>query len=437
MRIWWLLGFVFLACERPFVETTEPNLQVTEPDLTEVQISSVITLRVRSTHFRALEGVYLNGIAMERVQPDPAQWEISVTLRVGLNIFYLDAIDLEGVTRRDTAYAVHLPHQVSRNVSSLPEGRGGHSIVRLRDGSYMVSGGARQRGGLAQRESFLLSSNSGLFSQMQEQMLVARSGHTANILPDHSVLIVGGSRVDSPTSINELIETVELFDPDATERGFREIPVRGQPIRRVNHTSVVYQMNREVFLDLIGGYGDTRYGANPFFGIRQDLRTFKIEPNELVALNTAASAPFIFEAIAGHTVTRADPDTYFILGSQFVNGNVLNGNMRIHYPRGDGKDLSQLPGFMIPRTAHSTAPILNGLFIVVGGRIKSSQTTTYMEIFHEPTHRFFSMVSPQPTIARSDHTAISTGLRTVLLVGGFSPEGTAIASSEYLTILAE
>ncbi len=437
MRIWWLLALAFLACERPFVETIEPTLWVVEPDLTEVQISSVITIRVESKHFRALEGVYLNGIAMDPVPLDPAHWQTSVALRLGLNTFFLDATDKEGVSRRDTAYAVHLPHRVSLNAPPLPEGRGGHSIVRLRDGSIMVTGGACQRGGLAQGESFLLSVNSGIFGQIPERMFIARTGHTASILPDHRVLIVGGSRIDSPTTVNDLIETVEIFDPNDTELGFREIPVRGQPIRRVNHTSVIYQMNGELLLDLIGGYGDTRYGANPFFGIRQDLRTFRIHSNELVALNTAASAPFIFEPVADHTVTQADPNTYFILGSQFVNGNAINGNIRIHYPRGSRQDFSQLPELITPRTAHSTAPILNGLFVLVGGRIESSQMTTQMEIFHEQTSQFFSLRPSQPMVERSDHAAISTDLRTVLLVGGFNQDGTGIASSEYLVVSSE
>jgi len=437
MRNWWFLTLVLVACERPFVETSQPELQVIEPDLSEVQTSEVISILVKSTHFRTLASVSLNGAPMNPAPPGPAHWQLSIGLRLGLNQLYLDAIDEEGVSRRDTAYIIYLPHQVSRNAPALPEGRGGHSMVRLRNGSLMVTGGARQRGNLALGESFLLPSRFDRFRQMEGRLLTPRTGHTANRLPDGRVLIVGGSRIDSPSSVNDLIETVEIFDPEASTSAFAEIPVRGQPIRRTHHTAIIHQLNDELFLDLAGGYGDINYGANPFFGVRQDLRTFRIDSDELVALNTQASAPFIFEPVAGHTVTQSQLDSYFILGSQFVDGLIVNGNMRIHYPRGSGMDFSQLPELQIPRTTHATAPLLRGVYGIFGGRLESSDIASRIDIFHESTNQFFTLRPAQPMVARYDHTAISTDSRSVLLVGGFTQNGTATATSEFVLVSLE
>ncbi len=437
MRNCWLISLIFLACERPFIEATKPELVVIAPDLTNVQTSTIITIRVESIHFRAVEGVNLNGIPMDPAPPGPAYWQIQINLRLGLNTFFLEATDQEGISRRDTAYAVFLPHRVSRDAPALPEGRGGHSLVRLRDGSLMVTGGTRQQMSPAQGESFLLLRGSDSFVQMQQRLRKPRTGHTASVLPDGRVLIVGGSRVDSPDSVSDLIETVEIYNPADPEPAFHEFPVRGQPIRRTDHSAIVRQENGELLLDLVGGYGDLRYGSNPFFGIRRDLRTFRIEPDGLTALNTVASAPFIEHPTASHTVTRASPDSYFVLGSRFENGMAINGNMRINYPRGSGPRLSQLPGLLIPRTVHATAPVLNGLFAVFGGRIESSRVATQMEIFHEQTHQFFSMQPSQALAYRYDHTAISRGIRTVLLVGGFNPNGTSIPTSEYFVTLSE
>ena len=434
MRNWWCIVLVFIACERPFVEATKPALQVIEPDLTEVQTSTIITIRVESSHFRALEGVYLNGVPMEPAPPGPAHWQISVGLRLGLNRFLLDATDEEGISRKDTAYAVYLPHRISLNAPALPEGRGGHSLVRLRDGSLMVTGGSRQRGNLAQGESFLLASNSGIFGQMKERLVTPRTGHTASLLPDGRVLIVGGSRIDPPANVSDLIETVEIYDPATPERGFSELPVRGQPIRRTQHTAIVHQADGELLVSLAGGYGDTRYGSTPFLGVRRDLRTFRIDSDVLVALNSVVSAPFILEPVSGHTVTRSKPNSYFMLGSQFVNGSIRNGNMRINYSQGSEMYFSQLPELLIPRTAHATAPILSGIFAVFGGRLESSSITTNVEIFHEATDQFFTLRPSQPMIARYDHAAISTGLRSALLVGGFNSDGTAITASEYVVV---
>ncbi|MCY4159519.1 MAG: hypothetical protein OXE92_00465 [Bacteroidetes bacterium] len=432
MRICWLLVLLLVACERPFVETTQPELQVIEPDLTEVQTSQVITILVKSTHFRILKEVSLNGVQMKPAPPGPGHWTTSLGLRHGINRFYLDATDEEGVSRRDTAYAVYLPHQISRNAPALPEGRGGHSTIRLRDGSVMVTGGARQQGNLAQSESFLLDPTSDRFIQMEARLLTPRTGHTASLLPDGKVLIVGGSRIDSPSEVSDLIETVEIIDPTASQPGFIELPVRGQAIRRTHHTAIIHEDNGELLLDLAGGYGDLNYGANPFFGVRQDLRTFRIESDEVIALNTRASAPFIYEPVAGHTVTQSQPDSYFILGSQFMNGDAINGNMRIHYPGGSRVDFSPLPGLRIPRTYHATASIFGGIFGLFGGRLESSDISLQIEIFHESTDQFFTLRPSQPMVTRYDHTATSTGLRAILLVGGFNQNGTATPVSEFV-----
>lgn len=437
MRNWWLIGLLFLGCERPFIETSEPELVVVEPDLTEVQTSRVITLRVRSIHFRPVQGVLLNGVSMDPAPPGPTYWQASINLRLGLNTFFLEATDQEGVSRRDTAYAAYLPHLISQSAPALPDGRGGHSLVRLRNGNLMVTGGTRRRGSPAQGESFLLNRVSGTFSQMQDRLRTPRTGHTATVLPDGQILIVGGSRIDSPSQVSDLIETVELYTPAGREPAFNEIPVQGQPIRRTNHVAIVRETNDEWLLDLIGGYGDVRYGSNPSFGVRRDLRTFRVELDGLTALNTITSAPFIDHPISGHTVTEAAYASYFILGSQFDNGTAVNGNMRIEYPHGSGRTLSRLPGLLTPRTAHATAPVLSGLFAVFGGRLESSEITTDIELLHEQTDQFFSMKPSQAMVSRYHHTAISVGIRSVILIGGFNQNGTAITASEYFIVSPE
>ena len=197
------------------------------------------------------------------------------------------------------------------------------------------------------------------------------------------------------------------------------------------------EANGEWLLDLIGGYGDVRYGSNPSFGVRRDLRTFKVELDGLTALNTINSAPFIDHPIADHTVTEAAHDTYFILGSQFDNGTAVNGNMRIKYLHGAGRTLSQLPGLLTPRTAHATAPVLSGLFAAFGGHLESSEITTDIELLHEQTDLFFSMKPSQAMVYRYHHTAISVGIQSVILIGGFNQNGTAITASEYFIVSRE
>jgi len=434
MRNWWILTLIFIACERPFVETTEPIIKVIEPDLSRVLTSQIITFRVQSIHFRPIEGVYLNGVAMDPSPSGTEYWEISLGLRIGMNTFFLTADDEDGVSRMDTVYAVYLPHGISLDAPTLPQPRGGHSTTRLRDGSIMISGGTTERGGIARGESFLLHQGSHEFDLLDAKLITSRTGHTASLLPDRRVLIAGGSRVDEPTSVSDLIETVELFDPTASEPIFTKIPVRGQPIRRMHHAAIIRESSGELILDLIGGFGDVRYGSTPQLGVRQDMRSFRILSQELIALNTEASAPLLFEPVSQLTVTRTKPNSYILLGIQFMNHMTINANMNIHYPRGSGLSFSPLTSLITPRTAHSTAPLFNSLYGIFGGTNELNEITSTIEIFHEPTERFFTLTPSQPMIPRYDHTAISTGLRSVLLIGGFSTNGTAITTSEFIRI---
>jgi hypothetical protein len=90
---------------------------------------------------------------------------------------------------------------------SLP--RGGHTATLLTDGKVLVVGGGDQGvGGTGSVTAELYDPNTGAFTQTGS-MAVARFRHTATLLNDGRVLIVGGVPLDSsvPTS------TAELYDP--------------------------------------------------------------------------------------------------------------------------------------------------------------------------------------------------------------------------------
>ena len=87
----------------------------------------------------------------------------------------------------------------------------------LSGGSLLLIGGTDRLSGPAHDDAFLLPPNGARFEFLDNTLNVARTGHTATRLPDGRVLILGGSRTNDVASILDLVETVEIFDPETLQ----------------------------------------------------------------------------------------------------------------------------------------------------------------------------------------------------------------------------
>ena len=348
-----LLVLLLSACERPFVEVTMPGLEVIEPDLSMVIVENQIDISVSASSFRPIEEVRINGRTMT-FNPDGERWEIEQELSRGLNELIIQAFDIEGVAGADTVYAVHLPFRFLLNAPRLPQGRGGHSTTLMRSGGLLVAGGAARINGPAQDDAFLLPPGGSFFNFANDELNVARTGHTATRLPDGRILFLGGSRTDNFTSVSDLVETVEIYDPEADR--FDTLAFDGQPIRRALHTAVLRNSSDGIFIDLYGGRGDIRYGTDPRLGIRRDLRTFGLAGDTLFALNTINSAPFLEAAIAGHTETQLQLGPYFVFGSHFDVDFTDEVSFRLEYNTPVGLRITDVPPMLTPRNTVTLAP---------------------------------------------------------------------------------
>ena len=116
--------------------------------------------------------------------------------------------------------------------ASLSRARSGHTATRLLDGRVLIVGGYDDNSDLlANVEIVTLSSTSPTQVDIEEvaPMFVARSMHTAGLLPDGRVIVVGGDTPEGPTA------ATEIYDPVTNEWSFGP----SLNIPRVGHEMVV------------------------------------------------------------------------------------------------------------------------------------------------------------------------------------------------------
>ncbi len=425
-----MLGLLVLtsACERPFVDPVPPGLQVLEPDLSIVFTDATTTLRVEASSFRDVVAVRLDDQPMTFV-PQRNAWETPLQLAVGLNRFVLTAEDAGGVVGRDTLFAVRAPFQW-RLGPALPEPRGGHTATLLADGSLLIAGGTARAGGSALPDAFLLPSGAAGFVRLPDGLNDARTGHTATLLDDGCVLITGGSRTDDPNTVDDLVETVERYDPET--RRFEILSFGGQPIRRALHTAV---LRSPAVLDLYGGRGDIRYEPEPRLGTRRDLRSFRLTGDSLIALNTLFSAPFL-EALAGHSETPltapGEAGIFLVAGSFFDDGFTDDVGFTLDFTQPPRIILRETPSLLASRTRHAAAQLQRGFVALFGGRQATPERTLdAIDLYVSVPNRFFRFPDGPPSLKRYGHTATKLPSQRILVTGGFSSSGNSLAASEY------
>lgn len=427
-------ALVLVGCERPFVEQAAPEIEVVSPDLNVVLDADEVTLRVKASSFRRVERVLVDGRAMT-YRPAEDVWEATVPLGDGLNPVVLTAEDVLGITAVDTAYAVRARLSVTLAGPRLPAPVGGHTATVLADGSLLIAGGARAAEGLAVDDAYLLPPGGTRFEPLPEGLRVARTGHTATLLPDGRVLILGGSRSDRVRDVEDLVETAEVFDPST--RTFRTADLDGPPIRRTLHTAMVFETADGPVVEVYGGRGDVQYSPSPRLGIRRDLRAFRLTGLGLSALDAGPIGPTL-EPVFGHTQTPLGTDPRgpsLVAGSYFIDDRVDDVSFVLDLTRDDAGFFRPLPALTTARLRHVALRGGDGFVLVQGGRQASPRET-----LHAPTlyvaalERFVPFPENRTTaVPRYGHTATKLDDGRILLMGGFSASGAALDATEFVT----
>ncbi len=432
-----LLGLATAGCERPFVDISTPEIAVVAPDVTTAFFSESTQLVLRASSFREVTRVTVNGLSMDR-NPGTGNWEANLQLMLGLNLFVVEASDLDEVTSTDTLYALRLAAGRAVNAPLLQWGRGGHTATALSGGGMIVAGGAPTANGEASTEILELFDTGGAFSISTARLNDARAGHTASLLPDGRILFAGGARRASVPELESLVETVEIFELNS--RTVTEIPFVGAPIRRAYHTANVRVVGGATIIDLFGGRGDVSYNP-PRLSIRGDIRSFELRNDTLFALGPGVGGS-LFRPLYGHTQTsmfgsEPAPTEFLFAGGLYEPNFPIDETVALVNfadPRGLIPEVVPLPA--IPRTQHADVRLRSGIVALFGGRTDAAGTLTgTVEVFARQARRFFTVpVTNLRPAARYAHTVTPFFGQQLLITGGFDQDGNGLRSSEIFVI---
>ena len=348
---------------------------------------------------------------------------------------------------------VHAAASGWTSVNPLVTARNGHTATLLPNGKILVAGGATTA---VTNAAELFDPSTGTW-QATGSMVTARTNHTATLLHNGQVLVVGGT---NPTlNINApQLASVEIYDP-ASGQWWNETAISGS---RENHTATLLA-NGHVLV--VGGYYSTsfqrqtsRSDAQVFDPILHQWSSVTAMPQARDSHTATYMATGQILVAGGYERTSAKITTVTLLNSSAVynptsgqwttmpampQGRALHSATLLHdgnvllaggdaattaaaiFAPGANTWTATSGGLTEARRKHSATLLPDGRVLFAGGEDSVGGYRSTAEIFNpDPAPGNWS--SAGTIAARSGHTATLLGNGTLVIAGGYS--GTSISS---------
>ncbi len=289
---------------------------------------------------------------------------------------------------------------------SLNIARQNHTATLLQNGQVLVVGGQNTQlgaisvGPLASAELFDLDTKK--WTLLPTGLTTARATHTATLLQNGQVLVVGGFGSTGP------LASAELFDP--VTKTWTLLPT-GLTTGRTDHTATLLQ-NGQVLV--VGGNGGTP-GLASAEVFDPTTRTWTLLPT---SLTTGRSA---------HTATLLQNGQVLVVGGFGSTGPLASAELFDPAT----KTWSPLPTNLTDaRDFHQATLLQNGQVLVVGGS-GSTGPLASAEVF-DPVTSKWTRLATGLTTARSSHTTTLLQNGQVLVSGGDSCSDSCSSASAEL-----
>jgi len=302
-------------------------------------------------------------------------------------------------------------------IGNLVNGRYSHTATLLNDGRVLLAGGQGLTAPLAAAEIYDPASSAfGATGNMHEPHGGLNGvGHTATLLNNGQVLVTGGL-----TGSGDFVTaTAEIFDPTANGGVGGFTPAETTGVERNNHTATLLN-NGQVLL--VGGNTIEAYDAvfpNSVLLASGEL----FDPVAQGGVNAfVLTADMISGARAFHTATLLNDSRVLLAGGYtgpYEPSTPAAASAELYDPKAGAFSLT---GNMTQPRANQSATLLpNGQVLIAGGQLGvSSSTDTYntAELYDPVTSAF----TPTGSMlgARLSHTATLLANGKVLVAGGLN-----------------
>jgi hypothetical protein len=288
------------------------------------------------------------------------------------------------------------------STGSLTDRRRNHTATLLPNGKVLVVGGNQFAFDLASAE--LYDPATGTWTPTGS-LSIKRRSHTATLLPNGKVLVAGGLQEDFPYGYQFSLSSAELYDPATGTWS----PTGSLAMDRVNHTGTLLPNGKVL---VAGGFGS--HGT--------------LASSELYdpASGTRAPTGNLVAARAAHSATLLQDGKVIAAGGYGSNGPGALSSAELYDPASE--TWASTGGLTIGRAGHTATLLRGGNVLIAGGSDNSgAYASAGAERYDPPSGTW--IVTGNLVTGRGNHTMTLLSNGTVLVAGG-NNGGNSLATAE-------
>jgi hypothetical protein len=307
---------------------------------------------------------------------------------------------------------VYTPGSGFTATGSMFAARFGHTASVLTDGTVLVVGGENYASGIISATEVYNSSASPAVFSPGPALNSPRSLHTATTLQDGTILIAGG--LTGGIGQGEwTIGQAEIYTPGTIPENGTFTGVGSLQTPRMEHTATLLQNGQVLF---VGGRDNNNYATSSAELYTPSTGQF----TSTGSLNTARCL---------HTATLLPNGMVLIVGGSDSNGNAIQSAEL--YDPSSGSFTTLAAGLNTPRYAHGATMLNDGSVLIFGGLtdVRGTTIASSEKYLYDPSSGGSFSAGPALNNARGFATSTALADSTILTTGGYA-QGNLLSSAE-------